>query len=77
MLKRLEPPIPLLTPKGKAMAHFLIDYGFEHNLFWVCFQDDSGECWTWTNAQIRLQANPSAGRLSIAPIGVPNQASTP
>jgi hypothetical protein len=66
---RLEPPIPLVTPKGKAMAHFLIDYGFEHHLFWVCFQDVSGECWTWTNAEIRLQPNLSAGRMAVSPIG--------
>ena len=27
----------------RALAHFLIDYGPEHDLMWVCFQDDSGE----------------------------------
>lgn len=59
---RIDPPLPLETPKGKAMAHFLIDYGFEHHLMWVCFQDETGECWTWNNTQIRLQPNISAGR---------------
>ena len=44
------------------MAHFLIDYGFEHHLSWVCFQDETGECWTWTNRDVRMQDNISAGR---------------
>jgi len=26
-LLQLNPPIPVITPKGKAMAHVLIDYG--------------------------------------------------
>lgn len=59
---RLDPPLPLDTPKGLAMAHFLIDYGPEHNLLWVCFQDETGECWTWNNPEIRLQPNISLGR---------------
>jgi hypothetical protein len=60
---RIDPPLPLDTPKGKAMAHFLIDYGVEHHLCWVCFQNETGECWTWSNKDIRLEANPTMGRL--------------
>jgi hypothetical protein len=59
---RIDPPLPLETPKGRAMAHFVIDYGPEHHLLWVCFQDDTGECWTWPNFKIRLQPNLSMGR---------------
>lgn len=62
-ITRIDPPIPLFTPKGEAMAHFLIDYGFEHNLMWVTFIDSTGECWTFNNPDIRLQPNISAGRL--------------
>ena len=65
MVTRIDPPIPLLTPKGKALAHFLIDYGFEHDLYWVCFQDETGECWTWSNKDIRAQNNITAGRINI------------
>ncbi len=64
-ITRIDPPLPLLTPKGKAMTHFLIDYGFEHDLYWVCFQDETGECWTWNNSVIRLQNNITAGRINI------------
>jgi len=65
---RIDPPLPITTPYGKAMAHFLIDYGTEHHLLWVCFQDDSGECWTWENPKIRLQPNASMGRIKITEI---------
>ncbi len=65
MVTRIDPPIPVLTPKGKALAHFLIDYGFEHDLYWVCFQDETGECWTWSNKDIRAQNNITAGRINI------------
>ena len=54
---RLDPPLPLSTPKGPAMAHFLIDYGVEHHLCWVTFVDATGECWTFSNPQIRLADN--------------------
>jgi hypothetical protein len=65
VITRIDPPLPLKTPKGKAMAHFLIDYGFEHDLYWVCFQDETGECWTWSNKDIRAQTNITAGRINI------------
>lgn len=57
MLLQLNPLIPLITPKGKAWAHIVIDYGQEHDLLWVCFQDETGECWTWKNNQVRIQEN--------------------
>jgi hypothetical protein len=61
-LIQLNPPIPVSTPKGSALAHLVIDYGIEHNLMWVCFQDDTGECWTWENRDIRAQKNLTIGR---------------
>jgi hypothetical protein len=62
---RLDPPIPVITPKGRAWAHVLIDYSQEHHLVWVCFQDDTGECWSWQNRDIRIQPNPTLGRDKI------------
>lgn len=58
---QLNPPLPIMTPKGKALAHVLIDYGPEHDLLWVCFQED-GECWTWRNQDIRADNNVTFGR---------------
>ena len=56
MLLQLNPPLPLSTPKGRALAHFLIDYGAEHDLCWVCFQE-SCEIWTWQNRDVRSLEN--------------------
>jgi hypothetical protein len=64
MMIRIDPPLPLITPKGKALAHFLIDYGMEHDLLWVCFQYNTGECWTWKNSEIRADNNITMGRLN-------------
>jgi hypothetical protein len=63
---QLDPPIPVITPKGDGYAHLLIDYGPEYNLLWVCFLDDSGECWTYDNTQIRAQRNVTMGRTFVS-----------
>lgn len=63
MILQLNPAIPVETPKGKALAQLVIDYGPEHDLLWVCFQD-SGECWTWDNTKIRAQNNLTMNRTS-------------
>lgn len=70
----MNPPMPVDTPKGKALAHFLIDYGPEHDLMWVTFVDATGECWTWPNPQIRAQNNATLGRHILTkndPVPVP------
>jgi hypothetical protein len=62
MILQLDPPLPLTTPKGKGWAHFLIDYSQEHNLLYVVFINETGECWTFPNSQIRMDTNFSLGR---------------
>lgn len=57
MIERIDPPLPIETPKGKAMAHFLIDMGMEHSLLWVCFIDETRQCWTYRNEDILIQHN--------------------
>lgn len=70
MMLQLEPPLPLLTPKGPALAVVLLDYGAEHHLMWVCIQDETGEIWTWPNTKVRGTANPTMGRPSVQPPGL-------
>lgn len=62
MMLQLDPPIPVLTPEGKGLAHVLIDYGPEYDLIWVVFQD-SKECWSWRNQDIRAETNLTFGRV--------------
>lgn len=73
MIIQLRPSIPLQTPKGPAIAHFMIDTGLENELQWVCFQDNTGECWTWRNRDVRAQKNITAGRDYISPFYDPEE----
>jgi hypothetical protein len=66
MLLQLNPPLPVITPYGKSIAHVLIDYGIEHDLLFVCFQNDTGECWTWSNKEIRADENITIGRSAVS-----------
>jgi hypothetical protein len=68
MILQLNPPLPVLTPKGAGVAHFLIDYSAEFNLMWTVFLDDTGECWTFDNQQIRACKNATLGRHAISAI---------
>lgn len=60
MILQLNPPIPLDTPKGKShglRSHIIIDPGQEHYLQFVCFLDDTGECWIFQNRDVKLRSN--------------------
>lgn len=61
-MTRLEPPIELETPRGKADAYFVIDYSTDGSLVWVCFQKDTGECWSYQNPLVRMPRNETMGR---------------
>ena len=73
MILQLNPPLPLVTPKGPALAHFMIDTGIENDIQWVCFQDTTGECWTWKNSKIRAQKNITQGRDYVSPFYDPEE----
>jgi len=59
---QLDPMIPVVTPKGKAWAFLVVDRSQEHDLEWSCFIDDTGECWTFRNHDIRVEKNITMGR---------------
>lgn len=67
---QLDPPIPVMTPKGAGFAHILIDYGQEHHLYWVVAQDDTCEFWTWENLKVRIQLNHTMDRYKSS---IPDQ----
>jgi hypothetical protein len=66
---QLNPQIPVLTPRGKGWAFFLIDRSQEHDLEWVVFLDDGGYCWTFRNSDIRIQKNLTLDRKNIVGFG--------
>jgi hypothetical protein len=62
LIQQLSPPLPMTTPHGTGLAHFVLDYGPESHLMWVVFLDADGACWTVPNPEVRLAANWSLGR---------------
>lgn len=65
MLTQLNPSIPVETPKGKGQAVIVIDYSPEHDLYWVVFDDQTRQCWTFNNRDIRIQTNITFGRMPL------------
>ncbi|HEX5508939.1 MAG TPA: hypothetical protein VFX37_10590 [Pseudolabrys sp.] len=63
MILQLNPPLPMITPRGKGLAHFVIDYGIESHLHWTVALGDSGEIWTYPNPQVRMEFNHTIGRI--------------
>lgn len=62
MIIQLNPSIPVNTPKGNGEAIMVIDYSKEDDLLFVVFLDETGECWTFGNKDIRAIKNVSIGR---------------
>lgn len=65
-MHRIDPPLPVTTIKGEGLAHFVIDYGLEHDFQWVVFLNESGECWTFLNKDIRMQKNLTMHRNAVS-----------
>ena len=63
MILQLNPPIPMLTPKGKGLAWLVTDYGIEHNLQWTVAIHETGEIWTFQNPEVRADKNITMERI--------------
>ncbi len=72
MILQFNPPIPVTTPKGKALAQAIINDGPDHDIYWICFQDSTGESWVYPNSDIRAQRNIPHGRENISPFYDPD-----
>lgn len=66
MMLQLVPQIPMITPKGKGQAMFVVDYSEEHDLKWVVAQDETGEIYAWPNKDVRAFPNLTMGRDNSA-----------
>lgn len=64
MILQLNPSLPVETKAGKGQVVALIDDNPEHDLHWVVFLDQSRECCTFNNKDIRAQENFTLGRQS-------------
>jgi hypothetical protein len=63
MILQLNPPIPMMTPKGAGLAWLVLDYGAEHHLMWTVAIDETGEVWTFANPDVRALTNITMGRV--------------
>jgi hypothetical protein len=72
IMLRLDPGIPLRTPKGDGIAYFISDCGDERNIEWTVCLDSSGEFWTFRNCDVRAQKNITRGREHISPFYDPD-----
>jgi hypothetical protein len=61
MILQLNPPLWFDTPKGRALAHFVIDTSMEHEMEFVCFHQN-GEVWSWSQRDVRAAPNITLGR---------------
>ncbi len=60
---QLDPTLPMVVEgKGSGYALAVIDYGPEHHLIWVVAIDETGEIWSVSNPQVRMQPNWTMGR---------------
>ena len=69
LLHQLNPPLSLETTFGPATCHLVSAIG--DDVFWCCFQDQTGECWWWPNHLVRLSPNVTEARVAISPIALP------
>lgn len=63
IIHEIEQLLWLETPKGEAIAKFMIDYGPDSDLQWVCVQQDTREIWTWSNWDVKASKNITLGRI--------------
>ena len=62
MIHELQQALWADTPKGQALVKFLIDRGVDSDLEWVTIINETGECWTFSNEDIRFAKNYTQGR---------------
>jgi hypothetical protein len=60
---QLNPPIPMVTPKGSGYAILVVDYSQEHHLCWVVALDEGGGIWMFENPEVRAAHNATLGRV--------------
>lgn len=54
-ISQINPPIPVITPKGKGLAYFIRDYGPDAQDIWtVCISEGecNGQFWSFQNPEI-------------------------
>jgi hypothetical protein len=61
-IHELQQILWLDTPKGLALAKFIIIEGIDSDILWIAAIQKTGECWTFSNEDIRFCKNVTIGR---------------
>jgi hypothetical protein len=62
MIHEIQQVIWLDTPKGQALAKFLIDRGIDSDLEWVTVINATGEIWSFDNSDVLVSKNLTLNR---------------
>lgn len=68
---QLNPPLPVVTPLGPALAYFI--WGVDRLVWYGCFQDETGENWWFLNNHVRLCPSMSDGQFQMSAIKLPRE----
>jgi hypothetical protein len=67
---QLDPPITVMTPRGKAEVYFKTEYGPDSYTIFGCFMRDSGDYWEFRAPSVKLFWNETMGTGQIPPDSV-------
>jgi hypothetical protein len=70
ILHELKTPLWLATPKGDALARFVLVQGLDHDIVWIVEAESNGAFWLWRNPEVRGQRNFTQGFGRPFPAGV-------
>ena len=62
MIHELQQVLWADSPKGLALVKFLVCEGIDSDLLWITIINETGECWTFSNEDIRFCKNLTIGR---------------
>lgn len=52
VIHEIRQVIWLDTPKGQALAKFLVDRGVDSDNEWICIVNETGEIWSFDNSDV-------------------------
>jgi len=61
-IHELQQHLWLDTPRGMALAKFLVDHGIDGDNEWICIVNETGEIWSFDNSDVRAAKNITIGR---------------
>lgn len=62
VIVELRQVIWLETPKGVALAKFLVDRGVDADNEWICIVNETGEIWSFDNSDVLVCKSYTLGR---------------